>query len=82
MEQNKKYVSREKLLTLPIDIYNQLMEKQWLIDKIQKNLSGDLGVCKHCQRKKVIVCICDEGQADWQKVIDEVQTVQNERNYE
>lgn len=53
------------------------MEIQWKKDKVDKNLSGDLKTCEHYDRKYVISCICDEGQKNWSKLIQNVRDVSN-----
>ena len=72
-----KTLTREESLLLDIPLYNKVMEVQWKIDKIKKNLSGDLHECKYCSRKYVISCICDEAQKAWNDIIDELKEVSN-----
>ncbi len=67
-------MTRDKLLSIDIHIYNKAMEIQYKKDKVKKNLSGDLKVCKDCGRKKVIWCICD---VDQKRFIEMTQEVRN-----
>lgn len=72
-----KTLTREECLSLDLRTYNQAITMQWELDKVEKNLSGELSTCKHCQRKYVVSCICDKGQEDWNNVIEEVKNVSN-----
>ena len=74
-----KILTREECLQLEIETYNKVMDLQWEEDKIKKNLSGDLSICKYCGRKHVITCICDKGVKKWNRVLAEVKSV-SERN--
>lgn len=73
-------LSREECLQLDIVTYNLAMERVWKTDKIKKNLSGDLSLCKHCGRKYVICCICDEAEKSWDNMLEEVREV-SKRDY-
>jgi hypothetical protein len=75
-----KNLTREECLLLDISLYNEAMKVQWKKDKIKKNLSGDLHDCKHCGRKYVICCICDEAEKRWTDFINEVIEVSNKNN--
>lgn len=77
-----RVLSREECLALDIPTYNMAMEIEWKKDKVQKNLSGDLYICKHCGRKHVICCICDEAEKRWKNTIEEVRAVSEARNRE
>lgn len=68
-------LTKEECLQLDIETYNKAMELQWVEDKVKKNLSGDLSICKHCGRKHVICCICDEAEKRWNNMIAEVKAV-------
>jgi len=70
-----RILTKEECLQLDIETYNKAMELQWKEDKVKKNLSGDLSICKHCGRKYVICCICDEAEKRWLDVIAEVKAV-------
>jgi hypothetical protein len=70
-----RFLTKEESLQLDIETYNKSKELQWVEDKIKKNLSGDLSICKHCNRKYIICCICDEAEKRWTNIIAEVQTV-------
>lgn len=74
------YLTKRECLKLDIVTYNKAMELQWPDHKKQKNLSGDLSICKHCGRKYVICCICDESEKRWDDMIAEVKAVSEERN--
>lgn len=67
-----KRLTRQECLILDIKTYNSLIEQQWEKDKISKNLSGELKICKHCGRKCVICCICDESIKEWNKIVEEI----------
>lgn len=43
-----RILTKEESLDLDIEIYNKAMELQWKTHKIEKNLSGDLSNCEHC----------------------------------
>ena len=75
-----RILTRGECLKLDIPLYNKAMDKQWAIDKIKKNLSGELSFCKHCQRKYVICCICDTAEERWSNMIEEVKAVSEQRN--
>jgi hypothetical protein len=75
-----RILTRGECLKLVIPLYNKAMDKQWVIDKVKKNLSGELSVCKHCQRKYVICCICDTAEERWNNMIEEVKAVSEQRN--
>lgn len=68
-------LNREEAKAVDIVIYNKAMELMWEGHKKEKNLSGDLSTCKHCGRKYVICCICDEAEKEWDNMIAEVKTV-------
>ena len=70
-----RILTRDECLELDIETYNTAMELQWKTDRVKKNLSGNLSVCKHCGRKHVICCICDEAEKRWGEMIAEVQAV-------
>ena len=70
-----RILTEKECLQLDIETYNKVMELQWKEDKVKKNLSGDLSICKHCGRKYVICCICDEAKNRWNDTIIEVQSV-------
>lgn len=77
-----KTLSRQQCLALDKRIYNEAIKIQWNKSKRTKNLSGDLSQCTFCERLYVVSCICDEGQALWNKVLQEVQEVSgNSTNY-
>ena len=75
-----RILTRDECLKLDIPLYNKVMDKQWVIDKVEKNLSGELSVCKYCQRKYVICCICDTAEERWNNMIEEVKAVSEQRN--
>ncbi len=75
-----RILTREECLKLDILLYNNAMDKQWAIDKVKKNLYGELSVCKHCQRKYVICCICDTAEEKRKNMIKEVKAVFEQRN--
>ena len=60
---------------MDIVTYNMAMELQWKEDKVKKNLSGKLSVCKHCGRKYYVSCICDEAEKEWNDIVAEVRAV-------
>ena len=68
-------LTKEECLQLDIASYNIAIDNQWVIDKVKKNLSGDLSNCKHCGRKYIICCICDEAEKRWNDMITEVREV-------
>jgi hypothetical protein len=68
-------LSKEECLQLDVVTYNKVMELQWKTDKVEKNLSGDLRVCEHCERKFVICCICDKAEERWKDMLEEVKAV-------
>lgn len=70
-----RIISTEEALKIPIDIYNKAVELEWEKKKEESNLSGSLRICKHCNRKNVIACICPKGQDDWNNIIEEVKNV-------
>ena len=70
-----RILTREECLQLDIETYNKAIELQWKSDKLEKNLSGGLAICKHCGRKHVICCICDEAEKRWNNTIEEVRVV-------
>ena len=72
-----KTLTKEQCLLLDVNIYNMAMEQQWKTDKVIKNLSGDLNLCKYCGRKYVICCICDIAEKRWVEFIKEVEDVSN-----
>ena len=70
-----RVLTNEECLKLDIETYNKAMELEWITHKVEKNLSGDLSVCEHCNRKFVICCICDEAENRWDNTIAEVKAV-------
>jgi len=70
-----RVLSEKECLQLDIETYNKAKELQWKVDKVKKNLSGDLLSCGHCQRKYVISCICSEAKKRWNELITEVQAI-------
>lgn len=70
-----RILTKKECLQLDIETYNKAMELQWKTDKVKKNLFGDLSICKHCGRKHVICCICDEAEKRWADMITEVQAI-------
>ncbi len=70
-----RILTKEECLQLDIETYNKVAELQWKEDKVKKNLSGDLSICKHCGRKHVICCICNEAEKRWEDMIAEVKAV-------
>ena len=70
-----RILTKEECLQIDIETYNKAMELQWEIDKVKKNLSGNLHICQYCGRKYVICCICDEAEERWINIIAEVQRI-------
>lgn len=70
-----RILTRDECLQLDIETYNKAAEFQWEEHKVKKNLSGVLSICKHCGRKHVICCICDEAVKRWDDMIKEVKAV-------
>lgn len=69
-------MSKDKILTRE-ECLNLDMESEWKTHKITNNLYGDLSICRHCKRKYVICCICDDGIKRWGRTIEEVRAVQD-----
>lgn len=76
------YLTKEQCLALDINVYNMAIEKQWQIDKVKKNLSGDLKICENCGRKYSFFCICPASEEKWENVLNEVREVTKQRQDE
>lgn len=68
-------VSKEELLKLDIEIYNEAMKLIWVEHKKRMNLSGELSTCRHCGRLYSICCICNEAIQQWEDMLKEVREV-------
>lgn len=75
-----KILTREEALQLDVEVYNAAVDYQWQFDRVKNNLSGDLSVCKHCGRKYVICCICDEAEESWKLMLEEVRAISEANN--
>lgn len=74
-----RILTNEECLQLDIETYNEAMELQWKVDKVKKNLSGDLSKCGYCGRKYIICCICEEAEKRWDNMIEEVKSISERR---
>jgi len=81
MNNDDKFVSKETMLKLPIDIFNKALELQYRKDGFAYKIS-DLKVCEHCGRKYNAFCICVQSNFDFQKTIEEVKFVSLMNNTE
>lgn len=65
-------LNREQLLELDIDIYNKALT----LARVKKGYSESTSVCKYCGRFiNVLSCICDQGEEDFNKMVEEVANV-------